>query len=409
MQVLYIDGVGPFGGASRSLYEALRALPKGEVEVYFVAVHGSVAPYYSELANDIIYAWGLTRFDNTKYSYYHGLRWLVVLRELVYLPLTLFAITSAKLRWKNIDLIHVNEITEILPMLIARWLFKVPVVVHVRSMARKDNKSRRCRWINGVLRNKVAAVVAIDESVKASLPDDLSVDVIHNSFTPKYAANPDGEFLSKIIQLNTSSFKVGFVGNLQMAKGLFDLLDAAKIVCEGGHNVEFLIVGDVARKDEGFKSWILKILGLAQDIKSDLLNKIEQYGLANNFYLLGATHDIQRAYEQFDVICFPSHFDAPGRPIFEAAFSGVPSIAAINEPKPDTLIHNETGLAVPPKNPEKLAKAILHFVKNPSEKRRMGENARTLAEANFSATSNAEKILAIYHRILKRNTLVVLN
>jgi glycosyltransferase involved in cell wall biosynthesis len=392
MKVLYIDGVGPFGGASRSLYEAVRALPKGEVEVYFVAAQGSVAPYYSELANDIIYAWGLTRFDNTKYSYYRGLRWLVVLRELVHLPSTLFAIARAKLRWKNIDLIHVNEITEILPMMVARWLFKIPVVVHVRSMARNDNKSVRCRWINGVLRNKVAAVVAIDESVKASLPDDLSVDVIHNSFTPKYAVNQDCEFFSKISRLNPSSFKIGFVGNLQLAKGLFDLLDAAKIVCEGGRNVEFLIVGDVDRKDIGF----------AQDIKSDLFNKIKEYGLAKNFFLLGATHDIQRAYEQFDVLCFPSHFDAPGRPIFEAAFSGVPSIAAINEPKPDTLIHNKTGLAVPPQNPAKLAEAILYFACNPAEIKRMGENARALAEANFNATTNAEKLLTIYHRILNR-------
>jgi glycosyltransferase involved in cell wall biosynthesis len=400
MKVLYIDGVGPFGGASRSLYEAVRALPKGEVQVYFVATQGSVVPYYSELAIDLIAAMGLTRFDNTNYSYYRGLRWIVVLRELVHLPSTVFALIRAKSRWKDIDLIHVNEITELLPMLLARWLFKVPVVVHVRSLARSDNNSLRCRWVNGVLRNKVAAVVAIDESVRSSLPPDLSVNVIHNSFTPKYAANRDEEFFSKISRLNTSSFKVGFVGNLLLVKGLFDLLDAAKIVCERGHNVEFLIVGDVARNDKGLKAWILSKLGLAQDIKSELLNKIKQYGLEDKFHLLGATHDIQRAYEKFDVLCFPSHFNAPGRPIFEAAFSGVPCIAAIEEPKPDTVIHKQTGLTVPPKDPAKLAEAIIYFASAPGEAKRMGANAKALAEQNFTPATNAQKLLTIYRRIL---------
>ena len=41
--------------------------------------------------------------------------------------------------------------------------------------------------------------------------------------------------------------------------------------------------------------------------------------------------NIAQAYARMDVICFPSHYDAPGRPIFEAAFLKVPSIAAVRE------------------------------------------------------------------------------
>jgi len=399
MRVLYIDGVGPFGGASRSLYEVLRALPREEVQKYFISARGTVLPYYSELADDMVTVIGLTRFDNTKYSFYRGLRWIVVLRELFHLPSTLIAISEARLRWKHIDLIHVNEITEILPAMFAVWLFKAPVVVHVRSVARKDPDSLRCRWISGMLKNKTAAVIAIDESVRDSLPEDLPVDVIHNSFTPKYAQTPDVDFLNRLKIFDVGSFKVGFVGNLLHSKGLYDLLDAAKILCKKGYKIDFLIVGDVARQDKGIKAWLLAKLGLAQDIKSDLAEKIEQCGLTKSFHLLGATYDIQRAYEKFDVLCFPSHYDAPGRPIFEAAFSGVPSIAAINSPKPDTLVHMETGLAVPPMNPQKLAEAIEYFVCNPTEAKRMGRNARDLAEVNFSPTKNAGTLLRLYRRV----------
>lgn len=401
MKVLYIDGVGPFGGASRSLFETISALKQLEnVSAHFVAVRGTVVPYYSSLADGIIVGIGLTRFDNTLYSHYRGLRWLVVLRELFHVPSTIRTILHAKLKWNDIDLIHVNEITEVIPMLFARLLFKVPIVVHVRSVTWRDPSSLRCRWLESVLRTKVDAIIAIDDTVRESLPGNIDVNVVHNSFTPKYSLNKDNRFVDKLSTIGKDSFNIGFVGNLLVSKGLFDLLDAANLICGKHPNVHFLIVGDVTRNDKGLKSWLLNKLGFAQDIKTKLEDRIKEYGLTDNFHLLGATDDIQRAYESFDVICFPSHFDAPGRPIFEAAFSGVSCIAAINDPKSDTLIQYETGIAVPPKRPDKIAEAILYFVNNPHESKRMGNNARELAKNNFTPSTNAMKLLDVYKRCL---------
>jgi glycosyltransferase involved in cell wall biosynthesis len=400
MKVLYIDGVGPFGGASRSLYEAVGAFAKGKVKAYFLIAKGTSLAYYSRLAEDLITTVGLTRFDNTVYSHYRGARWLILFRELFHLPFTIISLIQARRRWKDIEVIHVNELTEILPMLLARWLFKVPVVVHVRSLTWNKANSWRCRFVHYVLRNKVNAVIAIDESVRSSLPQDVPVHVVHNSFTPKSLPEPDREFLSKIDAIDPQTFKVGFVGNLLHAKGIFDLLEAAKIIKDSGRKVDVLIVGDEARKGTGLKAWLLKRLGLSQDLKAELVDKINQYGLTDDFHLLGSTPDIQRAYSRFDVLCFPSHFDAPGRPIFEAAFSGVPSIVAINKPKPDTLIHLKTGLAIAEKDPKALADAILYFVDNPAETKDMGENARNLARQNFSVTVNSQLILNIYDSIV---------
>ena len=81
IRVLYICGIGPFGGASRSLYEAVKAMPKESVEAYFIGVHGSALPFYKEVATDMFATTGLTGFDNSRYSYYRGIRWLVLLRE----------------------------------------------------------------------------------------------------------------------------------------------------------------------------------------------------------------------------------------------------------------------------------------------------------------------------------------
>ncbi|WP_081740316.1 glycosyltransferase family 4 protein [Afipia sp. P52-10] len=399
MRVLYVDGVGPFGGASRSLFEAIRALPSGSVEGYFLAAEGTALDYYRRVAKDVVVTRGLTRFDNTQYSHYRGARWLVLLREAFHMPFTLACILRAKAKWRSVDVIHVNEITEIIPGLIAKTLFRAPVIVHVRSPQRKDERSIRSRAIHCLLRSNVAAVVAIDETVRSSLPADIDVDVIHNSFTPLSDVQ-DADFRNKLGQTLTGGlFTVGYVGSLHTLKGIEDLVEAAKIVCSRRDDVQFAIVGGVTGNDRSAKAKMLGAFRLGQNVATNVINKVHAYGLGSRFHLLGPTNDITSAYNAFDVLAFPSHLNAVGRPVFEAAFAEVPSIVAIKDPKPDTLVHGETGLSVPDKSPEAIADAICFLADRRDEAARMGRNARALAEINFGAKSNSARLLEIYRRV----------
>ena len=399
LKVLYIHLIGAFGGSSRSLFEAVRAMPEGEVEAYFVTQRGSVTKFFGQIAVDLVEARGLTQFDHTRYGHYRGVRWLVALRELLYLPATIGAMVRARQQWGDVDLIHLNEFTGLIPLLIAKRLFRAPAVVHVRSVANTNERSLRTRWVNRVLREKASAVIAIDENVRASLPAVLPVDVIHNGFTPSEEREGGNHELQKRLDaLRPTSYKVGFVGNLLAVKGLYDLVEAARLVKESGLDVEFVVVGDNARNLNGVSGTVLKALGLAHDVRVDLTQKIAEYGLESTFHLLGHTTDIHRVYQSIDLLCFPSHYDAPGRPIFEAAFSGVPSIVAVEHPRPDTLIHGETGLAVPAKAPRQLADAIIAMASDRERSRRMGEAARAMALRNFDVPSNSNQLLSVYRR-----------
>lgn len=392
--------IGAFGGASRSLLEVVRALPKDEVQAFFVTPTGSAAVQFRSVTPEVLEVRGMSQFDNTGYSYYRGLRWLVLLRELAYLPSTVCGLLHARRRWGSVDLIHVNEFTGILPWLLARKLFRAPVVVHVRSLARVDERSMRTRWLNQLFRNAADVVIAIDQNVRVSLPSDLPVQVIHNSFSIQSGAE-DVQLRQRLRKLNANSFKVGFVGNLLRVKGLFDLVEAARLLQEEGLDIEYVVVGDDAHGRSGLRQWVLKKLGLSQDIKKELLETIGRYGLAGRFQFVGFTVDIQAAYASMDVLCFPSHYDAPGRPIFEAAFLGVPSIVAVRTPRADTLVDGETGVAVPPKNPPVLAAAIRRLATDRECARRMGEKARELAQSNFSVSGNAGRLLDIYRHCLR--------
>jgi len=400
MKILYIHMTGAFAGGCRSLYEAVRALPEGEVQSLFVAPRGTVHDFFARIG-EVIDTRGMSQLDHTRYNYYRGLRWLVVLRELAFLPSTLLVLYRARRRWKTIDLIHVNEITGVLPWLIARRLFKTPVVVHVRSVVRDDVGSLRTRWINSLLHDKADAIIAIDETVRGSLPLALAVDVIHNSFSLQAPKDADSSFADRL-SLKPGSFKVGFVGNLLRVKGIFELIEAARMTREQGVDAEFIIVGSDAGRSDTLLSRLLNRLKLGQDVGSEVRAKIAEYGLEDRVHMAGFTADVAQAYACMDVLCFPSHYDAPGRPIFEAGFLNIPSIVAVRKPTSDTLVDGVTGLAVPPRDAEALASAIAALAADRGRAAKMGAAAHELAVSNFLPERNSRKLLALYKRVLAK-------
>jgi len=402
LRVLYLHMIGPFGGASRSLFEVVRAFPPGEVQATFVTQRGTVCDFFSRVGQ-VIEARGLTQFDNTRYSYYRGLRWLVLLRELAYLPSTMRALRRARQLCGEVDLIHLNEVTGLLVLRLARhWFDAPPTVVHVRSVAHDDLNSWRTRWVNRMLIRHADAVVAIDENVRASLPAHLPVQVIHNAFAPKASGAADEAFEARLSALRPASFKVGFVGNLLLVKGIHELVEAARITRDRGLDVEFVVVGDDVQSSRGLKARVLKWLGLRQNVRAEVEAALDQHGLRARVHLAGFTAEIARAYRHMDVLCFPSHYDAPGRPIFEAAFFGIPSIVAVRDPKPDTLVHSETGLAIAPRSALELADAIERMATDRAATRRMGEAARAMAERNFDVTRNAGTLLRLYRQLARK-------
>ena len=399
LRVLYIHTTGAFGGSSRSLCEAVGAFPANAVQAFFVTPRGTASRFFAVLG-DVIEAKGLTQFDNTRYSHYRGLRWLVLLRELAYLAPTILALRRARQRWGAVDLVHLNEFTGLVPLWLARRWFGAPAVVHVRSVARIAPQSRRTRWVNKTLAKETRAVIAIDENVRASLPRSMHVDVIHNAFSPQDAAMPDLALEQKLEALRPESFKVGFVGNLLEGKGIFELIEAARNTRDGGLDIEFIVVGDDAHSSQGWRARALKLFGLGQNVRAEVEALLDRHSLGDRVHLVGFTSDIARAYRRMDVLCFPSHYDAPGRPIFEAAFFRVPSIVAVRDPKPDTLVEGVTGVSIEPRSAERLAQAIGRLAVDRESARRMGEAAYQMAVGNFDANRNAARLLAVYRRVV---------
>lgn len=179
MNILYIHSAGSFGGASKSLVELFLVLKQYQIAGYVITPRGSSSAAFSKAGMQTIETLGLTQFDNTRFGYYRKWRWLILIREIFFFPFSVISLVRAKLLEIEFDLIHVNEITLLPVAVIAKWIFRVPMVMHIRSLQRVDGSSLT-RFYYKVLLKTVDTIVCIDETVKSSLPISIDSIVIHN-------------------------------------------------------------------------------------------------------------------------------------------------------------------------------------------------------------------------------------
>lgn len=312
----------------------------------------------------------------------------------------MFALWRIKKLGINFDLIHVNEIT-LLPIgIMAKILFKLPVVFHIRSLQRNNESSFRTKCVFKLLNKYAGAVICIDQTVKGSIPCWVDSKVVHNGI------NVGDTYVEEKVKTSEHKLTVGMAGVLLRSKGVYEFTEAAKILLlDRKLDIEFVIVGANARDTKGILGWVYKKLGFSEDVFSDINSYIENHGLANNIRLTGLVKDIREVYQDIDILCFPSYLNACGRPVFEAAFYSVPSIVAIKNPLEDAIIHDVTGIAINEPSPKLLADAIERLIVNPTVCNALGEQAKCWAEKFFLVESSAKHTLQIYSlAIVKRKS-----
>lgn len=396
LNVLYIHHCGVWGGASRSLFHAVKQIQRKSVNPFLICPYGNVNEITKSLKIPTINVLGISQFANQKLGDYFGHRWLLLLRETFFIPFSFYALLMAKLKWgRKIDLIHVNEYSLIFIGIIAKYLFRKPLVIHVRSIQSTEHVIR-CWLLDHLAKLFADSVIAIDGAVANSLSNSVVTTVIHNGETSKENIKPT----VKTTEAHEITF--GIVANFLAFKGIYEFVEAAKICLreKGTTKAKFMIFGDNHRQQKGFNAFLFRKLGFLKDVKKDIINYIKEENLKEFIELKGFVADINDIYGRFDVLCFPSHINAVGRPVFEAAFFGKPSIVAFRDRSEDEgIIHQSTGLIIREKDPEDLADAMLYFIRNPHSANKMGIAAKKLAENKFNIEKNAEKLLKIYQQI----------
>jgi phosphatidyl-myo-inositol alpha-mannosyltransferase len=187
-------------------------------------------------------------------------------------------------------------------------------------------------------------------------------------------------------QFNDGKVNILFVGRLEKRKGFEYLLEAYRLVKSEIADCRLIQVGPGVRMKKTHDRYI------------------SQYGIPDVLFTGYATYkDLPRFYKTADIACFPNTgWESQGIVLLEAMSTGKPIIASAIDGFTSVFSDGVEGLAVPPRNAEEFAKALLRLVKDKQLREQMGARGKIKA-AQYDWPLIADKVLNIYSNVLSKN------
>lgn len=233
-----------------------------------------------------------------------------------------------------------------------------------------DGKSQRAFLVKeGILREGQADVFG-----KGSISGVNSIRFSPNIESRKYIRKYIG------IQENTLTFI--FLGRLNHDKGIGELFGAFNLLAGKVDNIFLLIVGG---DEEGY----IKTL---PNYKNIIAGK--------NFHYYGKTPEPEKVLNAGDVFVLPTYREGFGTSVLEAACIGLPCICSDAYGVQDAYVEKETGLRCHVGNVESLYQCMKYMYEHPEEVKRMGENSRKRAIADFNGEKLTQYWVDYYKKIL---------
>jgi glycosyltransferase involved in cell wall biosynthesis len=173
---------------------------------------------------------------------------------------------------------------------------------------------------------------------------------------------------------------VGQVSWIIPEKGITDFLQMARQVSSRHDNVQFVLAGDGAPREEYMREAAAMGLG----------DRITFTGMIDDPFGEGVFH-------AFDVVCQFSRWEEVfGWMIAEAMAHQTPVVATRVGGIPELISDGKSGYLVERGDAESMSQRVLELVNEQSIRRRMGQAARQTVEAKFDLKTNVAKLIKSY-------------
>jgi glycosyltransferase involved in cell wall biosynthesis len=166
------------------------------------------------------------------------------------------------------------------------------------------------------------------------------------------------------------------VAALAPHKSQSDLLRAASIACPRVPALRIWIAG------EG-------------PLRATLEAEHRASGLGTSVRFLGFREDVNDLLAAADLLVVSSYLEGMGTSTLDAMAAGLPVVATRVGGIPEIVADGETGLLVPPRDPEALAAAIVRLAEDPALRRRLAEGGKRRVR-EFSADRTEERMNELY-------------
>ncbi len=211
--------------------------------------------------------------------------------------------------------------------------------------------------------------------------------------TVKYGCPPDK---IRIIPNGVDSFKYRPM-DVKEDDGL--LLWCGRFIQQKG--LENLIVAFRYAKEKQ-KRLIKLIMTGDGPLLTKIHRQVQKSGLGDHVTFLGCLprEDIPILMNKASIYVLPSLYEGMPYVLLEAMACGTPVVGTDISGITDVINHLQTGLIVPPKNPEALADAIITLLEHESLRKKLSQNARELMVNNYSWNKVVEKVENVYSELI---------
>ena len=279
----------------------------------------------------------------------------------------------AYIKRKQIQIVHTHLIHADVYGTIAAKLAGAPVII---SSQHNDDQFRRSLpmiWLNRLLAHWQTKIIVISDWVGKFLQEVEGIPAekitrIHYGLDPKpIEALADPAYIRQQFQIPDGAPVIGTIGRLTAQKGQTYLLDAARLLKSDFPNLRVVIIGD-------------------GELRHDLEAQAKTLDITDNVIFTGSRiyHETMRLLSGMDVFVFPSLWEGFGLALLEAMALKKPIVASNVSAIPESVLHQHTGLLVPPQDATALAQAIRLLLNSPDKVTKMGEYGYQRLQTEFS-------------------------
>jgi glycosyltransferase involved in cell wall biosynthesis len=238
----------------------------------------------------------------------------------------------------------------------------------------------------GYTSRRVHAIVAVCESIKRDLVATgvpaQKIEVIYSGTDlTRFHPGLDGRGIRRELGLAAEHFLITQIG-VRSWRGWRDVLDAMARLAPGAARARLLFVGAPPPR------------------VAELGACARERGLEGRVLVLGHREDVPQILSASDVVVDASYAGAGiTGSIREALACERPAVATDLAGMSELIIDGETGLLVPPRDPETLARALQRVIENPTWAQAMARAGCKRVDLHFSLRAKLDATEALYRRL----------
>lgn len=286
-------------------------------------------------------------------------------------PVTMSRIGSAMRRHRPDVVLAMMKKDVRLSAPVARMMGIPTVVRHANDRALRGGIYDRI-FFGAIPAHHVVNSYSTRDTLLGSAPwiNERDVTVVYNGIDPTPFANAAPSDLG----LPSRSLAFGFIGRLEIRKGLIDLARAWPSVAESIPNAWLVITGAGADEEQARRT-----MGDVPRVK-----------------WLGYREDIPGILKSLDILVTPSHWEGFGFVAAEGMAAGVPVVAANASSLAEIIEDGISGRLVSPRDPGALATAMIELANNPHERSRLAKGGTE----RILSTFNVDRMVDRYEEVL---------